>query len=285
MSNPYSFPTPHPEVNAVLNMLLADVQAVLGRQFTGLYLHGSLAYGDFNPETSDIDFLVVTEGFLPAGTFSALRQMHARLFQSGLAWSQKLEGAYLPKEVVRRHPSINSPVPAVPWTAGQVRPVQAGQAPACRPTPWLGVDGHFALEAPGSDWIIQRWILREKGLVLAGPPLAGLIDPVSPQELRQAVLASLREWWSPPFPSPQRFESDEYQAYAILTMCRSLYVLAHGRVASKPEAAGWAMQTLGDPWRGLVSAAAAWRPGMVFNRLEETLDFIRYTLATGAPVL
>jgi predicted nucleotidyltransferase len=254
-------PGAYPEINTILNLLLTDVQAILGDQFTGIYLHGSLAYGDFNPETSDIDFLVVTEGAQPAETFSALKDMHAGLFHSGMAWSQKLEGAYFPKKSLRRH------------------------NPALAPLPWLGEDGHFALETPGSDWIIQRWILREKGLVISGPPLAGLIDPVSPQALRQAVRGSLREWWSPPFPSPQRFQSGEYQAYAILTMCRSLYVLEHGRVASKPEAARWAIQTLGGGWRGLISAAAAWRPGMDFDQLEGTMEFIHFTLGTCLPVL
>ena len=261
MLNPGSSLTPFPEVNAVLNILWPDVQVILEDHYTGLYLHGSLAYGDFNPETSDIDFLVATEDYLPIETFSALKDMHTGLFQSGLGWSQKLEGAYLPKEVLRRH------------------------SPACSPVPWLGVDGHFALETPGSDWIIQRSILREKGLVVSGPPLASLIDPVSPQELRQAVLGSLREWWSPPFPCPQRFQSSAYQAYAILTMCRSLYVLEHGCVASKPAAARWAMQTLPGPWRALIAAAAAWRPGMEFSKLVETLDFILFTLSVCPPVI
>ena len=254
----------YPEVNEILNILLRDVQAILGRQFTGMYLHGSLAYGDFDLETSDIDFLVVTDGYLPVDTFSALKDMHARLFLGGLAWSQKLEGAYLPKTILRRHPSL---------TAG----------PA--PVPWLGVDGHFALETLGSDWIIQRGILRAKGLVLSGPPLAGLIDPVRAEDLLQAVRESLREWWSPPFPSPERFNNSAYQVYAILTMCRSWYVLALGRVASKPEAARWAMQSLGESWHALISTASAWRPGMEFNQREETLEFIRFTLGTCLRVI
>ena len=252
-SNICSPPTYH-DINAVLNKLLTNIRAVMGSHFLGLYLHGSLACGDFNPQTSDIDFLVVTDGRLSAETFSALKAIHARLFASGLAWSQKLEGAYIPKDDLRRHD------------------------PAHAPIPWLGVDGHFAVEQLGSDWIIQRWILREKGIAVAGPPLKSMIDPVSADDLRQAVRGSLREWWSPPFPSPERFQSSEYQAYAILTMCRSLYVLEHGHVASKPEAARWAQKTLGDPWASLVVAAAAWRPGMDFKKLEETLGFIWCTL-------
>jgi hypothetical protein len=68
-------------------------------------------------------------------------------------------------------------------------------------------------------------------------------------------------------------------------MCRSLYVLENGRVASKPEAARWAMDSLGEPWRGLISAAAAWQPGLEFDTLDETLGFIRFTLGTCLPVL
>jgi Domain of unknown function (DUF4111)/Nucleotidyltransferase domain len=247
-----ALPTPYPDINELLAILQVNVQDILGSSFAGLYLHGSLAFGDFNPKTSDIDFLVVTDGRLSEETFLVLKEMHARIFNSGMAWCQKLEGAYLPKYDLRR------------------------QDPAHAPLPWLGEDGHFALERLGSDWIIQRWIMREKGVVVAGPPLAGLIDPVSAQDLRQAVRQSLKEWWSPPFPSPQRFQSGEYQAYAVLIMCRSLYVLEHGRVASKAEAARWAMATLAEPWQSLVAAASSWKPGNEFDKLKETTDFINY---------
>lgn len=249
-----AFPTSYPDVNAVLDKLLTRIKVVLGNYFIGLYLHGSLAYGDFNPQTSEVDFLVGTEGSLPTETFSDLKDMHARFFASGLAWSQKLEGAYIPKDDLRRHD------------------------PAHALVPWLGVDGHFALEQLGSDWIIQRWILREKGVIVSGPALKSMIDPVSADDLREAVRSSLCEWWSPPFPSPERFQIVEYQAYAILTMYRSLFVLEHGHVTSKPEAARWAQSVLGEPWIRLISDAAGWREGVRYDMLEKTLEFIYYTL-------
>jgi hypothetical protein len=196
----------------------------------------------------------VTQEHLPRDIFDDLKEMHARLRLEPSVWAQKLEGAYLPKVQLRRHDPSHAPIP------------------------WLGVDGHFTLETLGSDWILQRWILREKGLVISGPHLRDLIDPVSAEDLREAVRGSLRGWWSPPFPSPERFQSDEYQAYAVLTMCRSLYLLKYGRVASKPEAARWAIKALGEPWRSLIASATAWRPGMGFNRMDETVELIRFTL-------
>lgn len=245
---------PCPEINFILDKLLSDLQVILGPHLVGLYIHGSLAYGDFDPRTSDVDFLVVTEGSLPTETLPALKDMHARLFASGLTWSQKLEGPYVPLNDLRCHD------------------------PAHPPVPWLGVDGHFALETLDSDWIIQRWILREKGIAIAGPPLTNLIDPVSAHDLREAVRGSLREWWSPPFPSLERFDRGEYQIYTILTMCRSLFVLENGHVASKPEAARWTQSTLGDPWARLVADAMDWKEGTRFDRLDETMGFICYTL-------
>ena len=48
-----------------------------------------------------------------------------------------------------------------------------------------------------SDWIIQRHILRERGIVVTGPDPQTLIDPVSPDELRQAVVDVLPLWAQP----------------------------------------------------------------------------------------
>jgi hypothetical protein len=40
-------------------------------------------------------------------------------------------------------------------------------------------------------WIVQRWILRERGITITGPDLKTRIDPVSPGSLRSAVLLIL----------------------------------------------------------------------------------------------
>jgi hypothetical protein len=47
--------TPDPEVHAVLQELLSGARAIIGSRLVGLYLDGSLALGDFDPDTSDLD--------------------------------------------------------------------------------------------------------------------------------------------------------------------------------------------------------------------------------------
>ena len=44
-----------------------------------------------------------------------------------------------------------------------------------------------------SDWVVQRHTLRERGITLAGPAPQTLIDPITPNDLRRAMLAIL--WW------------------------------------------------------------------------------------------
>jgi hypothetical protein len=259
MSAKATHPTLYPDVNAVLHVLLSDVQTVLGNQFVGMYLYGSLASGDFVPQRSDIDFVVVTEGKLPVEMLPALEAMHARIAASGLKWAAKLEGSYIPQRMLRRYD------------------------PAAGPYPYIN-EGNFRVGRHGSDWIIQRHTLREQGIVLAGPAPRTLIDPVQPDDLRRAVLGFLREWWAPMLQSPDpRLHGGEYQAYAVLTLCRALYTLEYGDIVSKSVAARWAQEAIDERWRPLIEQALAWPDEAQWNHLDETLDFIRYALERSQP--
>lgn len=245
-------PTPYPEVNATLAALLAEAQTVLGDRFVGLYLYGSLSSGDFNPHSSDIDFVVVSEGDFSDADVAALEAAHARLWSGLLKWAAKLEGCYLPKNCLRRYDPQEGPFPGVN-------------------------EGKFYLARHGSDWIIQRHILRESGVAVAGPALRPLIDPVSAAELRQAVRGILEEWWRPMLEAPAFLQRRDYQAYATLTMCRALHALRYGTIASKPVAARWGQAEF-PQWAALIERALAWPHGEQGDEFAATLEFLRFTL-------
>ncbi len=249
-------PTPFPEINAVLHLLLAGVRQILGDQFVGLYLYGSLSSGDFNPRSSDIDFLVVTTGELPMDTVGKLEALHQELGHSANKWAAKLEGSYLPLAYLRRYDPTAPPCPQIN-------------------------EGRFFTAVHGSDWIIQRHILREQGVALAGPPLQPLIDPVQPAEIRQGVRGILQEWWAPMLEDPTFLERRDYQAFAVLTMCRALYTLAHGEIASKPASARWARQQLAAEWAPVIDQALRWPQEPQPDMQPQTLALLRHTLAVS----
>jgi hypothetical protein len=246
-------PTSFPAVNALLDKLLSGVRTILGENFVGLYLYGSLASGDFDVERSDVDFVVITVKEISDKAVLALEQMHHELTNSGLKLAAKLEGSYIPQADIRRHTSSEAQYPTIN-------------------------EGQFYLGGLGSDWVIQRHILREQAVIVAGVSPQTLIDPVPPEDLQQSLFDLLNEWWLPMLENPTRLQSGEYQAYAILTMCRVLYTLQNGTIASKPISARWAQENLGERWANLIAQAVNWQHGEHFNKLNETLDFIRFTL-------
>ena len=250
-------PTPYPDVNLVLRMLLEGAQSILRDHFVGLYLYGSLASGGFNPQTSDIDFLVATDADLSDDLIRDLEALHVRLWNSDLKWAAKLEGAYVPLHTLRRHDPDSAPCPTIN-------------------------EGRLYLDRQGSDWIIQRYILREYGATVCGPSLKPLIDPVTPDDLRRAVAGVLREWWQPMLADPVRIRNREYEVFAILSMCRALYALEYGDIVSKRVAAQWALTTLDERWAELIERAAAWPREPQAAHLNETLDLIRYTIEHAA---
>lgn len=246
--------TPYPDVNKVLDLLHSKASAILGTQMVGAYLYGSLSSGDFNPESSDIDFAIVTESVLEPETVSALEKMHAETWTSGLKWAAKLEGAYVPKSLICCHNLSGPPCPSVN-------------------------EGKFYVAQLGSDWIIQRHIMREYGVVLSGPDPKTLIDPVSADEIRQSVRGVLDEWWFPMLENPSwlREHGSEYHAYTVISMCRALHALEHGTIVSKPMAANWAQSEFGAQWSTLIDKALTAQSGSQTGFFDEAVDFLHFT--------
>jgi len=255
--------TPYRDVNIILHRLRTDVESILGEQFIGLYLYGSLSLGDFNPETSDVDFLVVTKDDLPAETLAGLQAMHRAIAKSNLPFAQQLEGSYIPQIALRRHDPDHSTHPYI-----------------------NSHDSHdeneitVRVEPHGSDWDIQRYIVREHGVVIAGPPPNTLIDPIPPEAIQAGVKTLLYGWWAEMLHSPLLSEAD-YQAFAILTMCRMRYTLEHGTVVSKPVAAQWALSTLEPRWAWLIKWALAYPALPPRDTIDEVRAFIRETMVKG----
>lgn len=243
------------EVNEILEMLLNGVKGVLGERLVGMYVYGSLASGDFNLQTSDIDFLVVVDGEPP---FEPLRDLHALLLSGGNAWAAKLEGGYVPLQTLRRH---DPAAPAFPCTN----------------------EGKFYMAQMEDDWAIRRHLLRKAAIVLAGPPVAELIDPVAPEAMRQALRGFLEHWWMPMVEKspgvPYRLDDAEYQRYAVLTMCRMLNTHHTGDFVSKAAAGRWALQALDERWHALIQRSLDWQPGEGMGEVEETVGLICYTNA------
>lgn len=245
-------PTDYPEVNFVLRELLSGAQRTLGDHFVGMYLDGSLAIGDFDPDKSDIDFVVVTDAEVSSDTFGVLKMLHHCIAGGASKWGRELEGSYIAKRALRYDPR-----------------------PAAHPYIDRGSVLAMVQQETGY-WPIHRHMLREHGVVLAGPLPQTLIDPVAPEELLEAVRGILREWWTPMLTEGPLLQNGFYRCYAVLTMSRILYTLRHGTIVTKPVAAQWVQGAFDRRWAHLIQRALAWSRDLPPD-LGETVAFIQHT--------
>lgn len=242
-----------PSAAPLVQALHAGAQTALESNFLGMLLLGSLATGDFDPVRSDIDFLVITRAQPNDEQFAHLRAMHTRVRNEALPFAGNHEGVYIPLANLRRYRKDDAHA-------------------------WLGSDGHFAWETQGSDWILQRHVAREHGLVVSGPHPRELIDPIAPAERISAAAEILREWWAPKLTDPRDLHDAEYQAYAILTMCRARFTLATAEIVSKPSAAQWLSERSDSRTAAAITRALRWRHGEPLDEFDATVRMIHDAL-------
>ena len=256
--------TPDPDVNVMLTFFLTNVRQILGGTFTGMYLCGSLATGGFDHD-SDVDVLVVTEEEVTREQFVALNALHQYILKMNIWCAIQLEVSYIPRVALRRFDPAN----------------------ALHPHFDRGPAEQLQMKYHDQAFITQRSVLREHGVVLLGPPLAELIDPVTPDDLRAAMVDNLNGWMAHFLVQPEAIDACGYQSYTVLTLCRMLYTLEHGVVISKPDAAAWAKATLDPSWGPLIDRAWIDRHDPAHpvdpQALEATLNLICYAIEQTRP--
>jgi predicted nucleotidyltransferase len=251
-----SLPT---DVADILTALVSSVQAALGENLVGVYLRGSLATGDFI-DTSDIDFLVATDLPVSEVETAVLIAMHERLAATPSPYADKLEGAYIDRASLRRF--------------------EPGRQ-------FLTIDCETPLrwKVHETSSIIERYVLRGKGIPLLGPDPKTLIDPISPEELRDAISLRIREWaaWAANPHDPEWLPPRSHQAYVVETMCRALYAIALGELASKQKATEWASSAMPEPWREVVEKAVAERADETPDdgTIADVLSFVQWVASEG----
>lgn len=254
-----SWPTPYPDVNVVLAEFLAAIRGILGRDFTGMYLYGSLALGDFDTHSSDLDFLVATREELTGDRFHALRAMHMAFDGSGSRWAGRVEAAYIPLEALQ-----NAEVSAAEY-------------------PQIEKGGPLLLAPLEVGWPYQAYTLREFGVIIEGPHPRELIAPVAPHAMRDAAAAIVDDWLDLSGRDPEWLawlRDRSGQAFVTLTLCRLLYSLATGSVASKAAAARAAASGPARHWAPLIERSLALQhrhDETPESDVEATLALLRYT--------
>ena len=244
--------TQYTDIDRLLEGLLSHIQRIFQEKLVGLYLYGSLTTGDFDSESSDIDLLAVTSSQITAPEFDALCIMHRDFAHDNPEWEDRIDVVYLSVASLRKFRSEKSPIVISPGEPFHMREGEALK-----------------------DWLQNWYIVRESGLALFGPPPKTIIPPITQDEFVEAV----RRYAMEVSEQVRRQRDRKGQSYAILTMCRALYMRRTGKQASKRQAALWVQQELPE-WSRLIQDALmwrqAWRKEHIDHRNTETNRFVNF---------
>ncbi len=257
MSRPCDWEHCPAPVCAQISVIRDGILYLLRKNTVGIYLHGSLALGCFNPERSDIDLLVVTR-----------RKMDPATKADVGAFLLTNSAPYWP-------PKIKRPVEISFLCWADLHPWQY-------PTPY---DFHFSENHRSffvdllrddpridPDMAAHVAITRQFGINLHGLRPDEVFPDVPDEDYLEALLYDI-----------ETLETDilKFPHYAVLSACRVLAYVQEKRITSKDSGAEWALATVPAEHHAVIRQALALYRGdgedATFNPSDLTAfaDYIR----------
>jgi Domain of unknown function (DUF4111) len=245
--------TPYPAINTVLTEWAVGLKRLLGKKIVGLYLSGSLAYGDFVPERSDIDLQAVVRSPLTENELRSVEQLHREIERRCPQWADRIECSYVSLELMRE------------------------LTPPAKSRPWWGFGTLYAEAPAGNEWIINHYLLAQHGIALEGPALNELIPPIDIHDVRQASARDLFQEWVPKIDNAAWLSNSHYQSYLVLNLCRILHTVIRGEPGSKKVAGQW-VKAAYPQWQDLIEEAERWGYGDEMKRQADAVAFLRFAV-------
>lgn len=237
-----------PRCRALLDEITQSCREILGGDLVGVYVHGSLAFGCFRWETSDVDLMIVTER-------APTQRQKERLIADLLRIEQKAPKKGLETSVVLKSDCLNFRYPtpyslhySVTWRE------------RCKADP-----GRYCREKNGADPDLAAHfrVISRVGIVWYGAP----IDEVFAKVPDDAFLDSIRL-------DVADAETDILQnpVYVILNLCRVAAFVATGEETSKEGGARWGISCLPTRLSAIVrKAEESYLRGAEFAEADDDL--------------
>lgn len=222
-------------LNQLLQQIKEACQSVLQTKLTGIYVHGSIAFGCFRWEKSDVDFLVVVADPLTQEEKEALMirllELEEKSPPKGLEMSVMLRSACKPFV----HPA---PYELHYSQTHRENYLKNLSETCCRMN---GVDPDLAAHVT---------VTRAVGFALCGEPVEAVFAPVHPQDTLNSILCDVEDAEKEILRDP---------VYFTLNLCRALAFVQDGVILSKEQGGEWAMERFPQENQTIRAALAAYR--------------------------
>jgi hypothetical protein len=221
------------EVTDVTNRFLSLIDASAPGLVEGLYLRGSLGFGEYFTGQSDVDFTAVLSARPDGGQLSALAAAHKAVFAAHP--KPHFDGFHLLREDLARAPDQCPEVPIM-------------------------FDGTFEPSGRNYDVNPVSWHeLARHGLTVRGPALSEEDVWTDDGTLRAFSHGNLGSYWAGVANTLAEHSAEAGEpwlvAWSVLGVSRLHHVLATGTLTSKSGAGRYALTAFGPQWHRIVAEA------------------------------
>jgi hypothetical protein len=231
------------EVAEVTNQFLSLIDASAPGLVQGMYLRGSLGFGEYFEGQSDVDFTAVLSARPDADQVSALAAAHEAVFAARP--KPHFDGFHVVREDLARAPDLCPDVPVM-------------------------FDGVFSSSTRDYDMNLVSWQeLARHGVTVRGPALSEREVWTDDAALRAFSHSNLGSYWAGVADSLVKHLAEAGEprlvAWSVLGVSRLHHLLATGALTSKSGAGRYALSAFGPQWHRIIDEAlrARERPGDV----------------------
>ena len=231
----YTWTTCSKVIQSEVNTLQTELQRLLGQNLLGIYLHGSLALGGFQPGRSDIDVIVVTAQRIDLETKRRCIELLLRI--------SKMPGPLDIRFLVEQdlfpfqHP--------LPCDLHYSETCRENYQQELRTGSWKHWNGSAQRDP---DLTLHLTVLHQYGICLYGKPIAEVLPPVPEQDFRDAIVKDVQVTLGDPLHDPISF---------VLNACRACAYLHNGTILSKDAGGVWGLAHLPEQYHPLIHQALA----------------------------
>lgn len=221
-------------------------------RLTGVYLHGSMAMGCFNPEKSDIDIIVVIEGEITDRQKMRFMEQVVRL--NGRAPAKGLELSIVNRNYCK--PFVYPTPYELHFSPGHLQ--------------WfLDRPQHYIQNMKGVDKDLAAHfaVINRYGIALYGRAVPDVFGEVPGKDYADSI-------WYDVENAGEDIEGNA--TYVILNLCRAAAFLREGLCLSKADGGGWGLKNISEKYRKLIlGALSSYRPGASenFDRDDSSAKF------------
>jgi len=219
------------KVQTVLARIRECCERILRTNLVGVYVHGSLGFGCFRWEVSDIDYIVVVRNSLSSAEKEAL--IGDILEIDRIAPPKGLEMSVVLEEYCRH---FVYPTPYELHFSNAHRQRCIDNLP----------EYCHVMHGVDSDLAAHFTIIRHVGFTLCGNPIEGVFGEVPRAGYLDSILLDIGSAASDIHTNP---------VYVILNLCRVLAFVQYGHVLSKQQGAKWGKANLPPDLHPVITAA------------------------------